>query len=227
MTETHARIVLVGECRVLREGLARILTQKGYLIVGQLRGLVGIVEACVREKPDLLVIDTPTRGNLGRTLKAVRHERPRQRVLLLAQLADFGSRLELEALRAGASWFPESSLSQLLDGVAEALRGNTVYSPQAAYRLFSGLANLERQHRRRRGSEVHKLTHREQEILEYIARGMTNKTIAENLCLSPHTVKNHVHNLLSKLNVGQRWEAAALARQRGWVSGVGASRSGH
>jgi len=97
------------------------------------------------------------------------------------------------------------------------LHRETVVAPEVAHRLFRRLGDLGRASRRRRQLEFLDLTARELEILGLIAHGLSNQEIADRLFLSVHTVKNHVHNLLERLRLTTRAEAAEYARARGWL----------
>ena len=124
----------------------------------------------------------------------------------------------LTYLEAGATEYvsKEESLRDLSGAISRALRGDTKCPPELARAAFSRLQELSRQ--RSRLDILHEmvLTRRESEILELIAAGLSNKEIAKELHLSLHTVKNHVHRILDKLEVKNRYEAIRFAHKSLW-----------
>jgi DNA-binding NarL/FixJ family response regulator len=96
-------------------------------------------------------------------------------------------------------------------------RGETVCSPHMAHRMFIRLSELAETSTRSVPQEPAILSDRELEILQWVAEGWSNRQIADHLCLSPHTVKNHVHNILKKLCVQRRLEAIKYASDRHWL----------
>lgn len=108
-------------------------------------------------------------------------------------------------------------LDELVRTLAAVVRGERVCGPGSARELFSRLARLGRRERQGERLEVLALTPRQMEVLRLIARGLGNDRIAVHLGLSPHTVKNHVHNILDRLGARDRAEAVANAYQRRWL----------
>jgi two-component system, NarL family, nitrate/nitrite response regulator NarL len=109
-----------------------------------------------------------------------------------------------------------ASIDNLRIAVESIARGETVCSPQITYSMFSRLAELA--HHAMGAQTI--LTTREMEILQLISQGWSNKRIANHLFVSLYTVKNHVHNILKKLQVQHRLEAVAYAYQRYWLKGT-------
>ena len=105
----------------------------------------------------------------------------------------------------------EASFAELVATIERVGSGESLCSPQVAAVLLRRVATLAAE---RSGNPTASLTTREREILELIDEGLSNKQIAQRLCIELPTVKNHVHNLLEKLDVHSRYEAAALMRER-------------
>jgi Response regulator containing a CheY-like receiver domain and an HTH DNA-binding domain len=98
-----------------------------------------------------------------------------------------------------------------------ATRGETMCPPHIAHTMFAHLSELAQTATRRMRHEPMILSDRELEILQLIAEGWSNRQIADHLYLSPHTVKNHVHNILKKLRVQRRLEAIKYASEKQWL----------
>lgn len=107
-------------------------------------------------------------------------------------------------------FFNHTTREQLLAGIAALLEGQTWLPRFLMEHLLGQWRALRREHTDRAG-----LTERERQILEWVAKGLSNMEIAEQLCLSPHTIKSHVHNLLGKLGAANRAEAVSLLHGRG------------
>ena len=137
---------------------------------------------------------------------------------------------EAEAMRyieagARASLPVETTFEEMCGVIERVLAGEAVYPPSIASSMFSRLAELASEQRRNRRLEAMILTPRELQILRLLADGLRNTTIASRLQISVHTVKNHVHHILDKLEVGDRTEAVAQAIQRGWLEDLRGQRS--
>jgi DNA-binding NarL/FixJ family response regulator len=205
------RLVAVAKVRFFREGLTRLFAERdGYSVVAT-AGASAQGLALIREhRPDivLLVLDADAGAPLVRDIVA---STPATRVISVGVSEDDPSVVELaEAGVAGYVTMDAGSedLVRIVDSVA---CGEALCHPRIASALLQRLATLSRT-----GETAHRpvtgLTAREREIVELIDRGLSNKEIATHLCIEVATVKNHVHNLLEKLRVTRRGEAAALMR---------------
>jgi two-component system nitrate/nitrite response regulator NarL len=125
----------------------------------------------------------------------------------------------LACIEAGVAGYvsKQGSLEDLIRRIDEALRGEIACSPDITHTVFSRLAELDQQRRSKETSDPTNLTAREMEILGLIAKGLSNKEIANQLCLSVHTVKNHVHHLLEKLSAKGRYAAVQRAYDKHWL----------
>ena len=111
-----------------------------------------------------------------------------------------------------------SSIEQMRAAIEQAVRGETVCSPDILGTMFAGMTKFRQETFWRERANSVRLTPRELEIVELIAQGLGNKQIAKRLFLSLYTVKNHVHNLVEKLQVEDRHEAVEYARRHRWLT---------
>jgi DNA-binding NarL/FixJ family response regulator len=126
----------------------------------------------------------------------------------------------IQGVAAGvhACLLEESSLSELLKAVDAVAGGRTYCSDEIITSLFEQVARLAKGSPSGDRADSSGLTRREREILHFMATGLSNKEIAKRLCVSVYTVKNHVHNILEKLQVDNRFAAVEYARDRSWLS---------
>jgi two-component system nitrate/nitrite response regulator NarL len=205
------RVLVVAGVRIYREGLADILSREHRVSVVATGedvedGLAKI--AALRPDVALLDLDVP---EICAVVEAARAAAPEVKVVALGMLEEDDS--VIACVEAGvAGYVPrDGSVDDLLRCVESAARGEMALSPSVAARLaqrvvaLSGALRLER--------DPPALTSRETEIVELIDEGMTNKQIAQRLCIELPTVKNHVHHILGKLEVSRRGEAAATLRR--------------
>jgi len=162
-----------------------------------------------------VLLDGPqVHGNGLPFLARLRAECPGLRVVLLAERED--ARLAASALQSGAGgWVAKDcSLSSLLRIVRGVLKGETHVSPALLTGVLRELTAA-REHRTESERLVGSLTPREREVLRCMVAGLGRKAVAERLCLSPHTVRTHMQNVLGKLDVHSTLAAVALARRAG------------
>lgn len=211
-----ARILLADEQSLFREAVKVILSgEEDLIVVGEARdGLQAVAEA-ERIRPDLALLeaDLPHCDGVRATL-LIRERVPDCKVVVLADHED--ERLLVEALDAGASGYvtKESPLANLIEATRAIHRGEMHIPPRMVATLLSRLL-----HRRREQDEalrrVARLTRREREVLALLAEGADNDAIARSLVISPDTARTHIQNLLSKLGVHSRLEAAAFVTRNG------------
>lgn len=126
----------------------------------------------------------------------------------------------LTYIEAGVSGYllQGATLGQIALALREVSAGRTSCAPELLLRVFERLEDMALD-REQGGSAVDcPLTFREQEILAWVEQGYSNREIADELVIAVHTVKHHVHNILEKLHMRRRWEAARFARQQGWLN---------
>ncbi len=202
------RILLVDDHEVVRRGLKTLLeAEPDFDIVGE----AGTVEEAIRrvgyDSPDVVVLDVRLPDGSG--VEACREIRSRfadTRVLMLTSFAD--EEALFSSILAGASGYVLKQIrgDDLIESIRKVGRGESLLDAEMTDRVF----------RRIRGEEpedplLARLSGQERKILDLIAEGLTNRQIAERMYLAEKTVKNYVSNMLSKLGMSRRTEAAAYA----------------
>ena len=207
-----ARVVIVSGLRLLRDGLADALSRAmGITVVAAVPDVQRARAAIAEHAPNLVLIDMEMRDSLTLVREIPRELAPRVVVFAVSDTQD----ALLPYIEAGIHGYVsrDGSLADVVAAVESVRRGETIVSPRLAASLFQCLA----EHRRRRemgavSPTAPDLTARERQILSLVEQGLTNKEIARALGIELPTVKNHVHNLLEKLKVSRRGQAAARAR---------------
>jgi DNA-binding NarL/FixJ family response regulator len=205
------RVLIADDHEVVREGLRTFLQlQDGLEVVGEAADGVQALAQSDLKRPDVVLMDLvmPKLDGLG-AMRELRRRLPQIRVIVLTSFLD-DERL-LPAIQAGAAGYllKDVEPSELARAIRAAHAGQALLAPAAAARLVEAVAE----------GTVRRdpLTRREQEVLELIAHGRSNKRIALELGISEKTVKAHVGRLLAKLGVADRTQAALLAVREGLV----------
>jgi DNA-binding NarL/FixJ family response regulator len=208
------RVLVVDDHPLYREGLATaIATMPGKEVVAEAADGAAAVELAAALSPDVVVMDLHMPGVNGvDATRAITAAQPEVAVLVLTMLE--GDDSVFAAVRAGARGYllkgaDRAEIARALDAVAH---GEVVFSSTIAARVLAFFAGG------RPGLEVTpfpELTDREREVLDLVARGLTNAEIARRLFVSDKTVRNHVSNVFAKLHVAGRAEAVARARDAG------------
>lgn len=206
--------LLVDDHTIVRQGVRALLeTQPDIQIVGEASSGAEAVELCTETAPDVVLMDLLMPGMNGvEATRQIKQVSPRTQVIVLTSYHE--DEHVLPALRAGALSYllKDTSPADLLDAVRKAALGETTMSPRVASQLMKALQGG------RPGEEdpFADLSKRELEVLRLIAEGLSNAVIGEQLFISEKTVKSHVGNILSKLHLADRTQAAVLA----WRSGL-------
>jgi DNA-binding NarL/FixJ family response regulator len=207
------RVLIVDDHEVLGASLAHVLDDQPDLIsVGLAKNLEQARAGVRSATPDVLVLDRRLPDGDGiAAIPDLRALRPSMNVVVLTA-SDQDSVL-VEAIEAGAAGFISKTrgLSEVTSAVRAAAAGESVISPEMLSRLLPKL-------RRSSGPEP-QLTRREQEVLNRVAKGMSNAAIADELTVSINTVRNHISNLSAKLGAHSKLEALSIAVQRGLYPG--------
>jgi NarL family two-component system response regulator LiaR len=206
MTQTRLiRILIVDDHDMLRSGLSLFIkTNPDFLLVGEASSGKEAIEACERLQPDVVLIDLMMPEMDGVT--AIRHIRaqfPAIRLLALSSFVD--EELVNAALSAGAiSYLLKSvSIDALANAIGAAYAGKATLAPEATQALVNAAQRPTVPH--------YPLSHREQQVLALMVRGLSNAEIAEQLVIGVSTAKKHVSSIFAKLEVTSRAEAVALA----------------
>ena len=204
------RVAVVAETRLFRDGVADTLRRHDVEIVGAAATGREALECVHSLRPDVVLLDM-ARIESAETLRALTTAVPTTKVVALA-VPEVEAHVIACAEAGIAGYVPrEGSVADLIATIESVASGETLFSPRMAAGLLRRLAALAAE---RDPDGDPRLTARETEIAELIADGLTNKEIAQRLFVEVATVKNHVHNILEKLNVRRRGEAAARVRRR-------------
>lgn len=214
------RLVIVHPSRLFRECLVAVLANNpSFQALGADPGAAGLPASLEAQQPDVVLLALGLPDQLTLHLTRELHRRlERVKIILLARGEPDEHLLECIAAGAQGCVLEQATVGELQRIIARVRDGELFCSPEIVQTMFAQLA-----HFGTRGPQwVHhaaevSLTPRELEILQFIAGRMSNKEIAKRLSLSLHTVKNHVHNIVEKLQVDDRHQAVAFARQRDWL----------
>lgn len=207
------RIVIVGEIRLYRDGLAEFLGRTaGFEVVGCASDRLEAFDLLRTHYPDIILLDMATQGSHD-AVRVMKELAPQAPVIALGVPSAEGE--VLRCAEAGVAGYVsrDATLDALVATIGNALNGEVQCSPQMAGSMFRLIGMLSAA--RQEPPVEDALTGREREILHLIEQGHSNKEIARSLGIEVATVKNHVHNLLDKLHVHRRGEAAARFRGRG------------
>lgn len=203
------KTMIVAEVKLFREGLACALNNDGrFQLVGSLSGRQDILASVRRCRPQLVLIELAGPASLV-ALKTI--ARLDASIALIALAVGESEQEIIACAEAGADGFVtrDASIKDLTQTIRASMKGELRCSPRIARSLFHHVRVLANQSN---GGPVSGLTGREDEILDLIAQGFSNKRIARSLGIEVATVKNHVHSILGKLGVSCRGEAAAKRR---------------
>jgi two-component system, NarL family, response regulator LiaR len=205
--EPRIKVMLVDDHAVVRSGLSAFLSVVPDLeLVGEAENGDEAVRRCGLLYPDVILMDLMMPGTDGVTATRLIHEKyPAVHVIALTSFPE--DDLVQKALQAGATGYLMKNVSarELADAIRAAHKGKMTLSPEAAQALAHAAAN------QAQGAE---LTEREREVLKLMVEGLNNAEIAERLVVSLSTVKYHISNILSKLEVDNRVAAVTLAIQK-------------
>lgn len=210
------RVLLADRHALFREAMRAVLDAEAELhVVAEARDSLEAVSEAERTLPHVTILDIDLPMSDGaRTTSAIKASVPECQVLVLSPREDYRGLIEL--LDAGASGYltREAPLADLIHATKAVHRGDTLVPPNMLGPLLTGLL------RRKRGQDrafdrVSRLTSREREVLVMVAQGAGNEAIAESLVISPQTARTHIQNILGKLEVHSRLEAAAFVTRSG------------
>ncbi|HCU58081.1 MAG TPA: DNA-binding response regulator [Anaerolineaceae bacterium] len=208
-------ILLVDDHEVVRQGLRAYLdAQPDFKVIGEASSGEEAVVAAMEYLPDVMLMDLVMSGMGGvEATRKVKDITPRTQIVVLTSYHQ--DEFIFPALQAGAISYvlKDVMMDDLADAIRKASRGEAVLHPRVAERVIREINGG-------KGitfSPFTELTNREMEVLRLIARGMSNCDIAEVLFISENTVKGHVSNILSKLQLADRTQAAVYAWEQGLV----------
>ena len=203
------KLVVVEDNRLLREGLTVMLKEQPDITVIASLGSGDALIRGKRLKPDVILLDFVLRSSSSlRLVHSIRKMNPDSRVIVM-DLAPIQPSL-VEYVQAGVAGFvlKDAKFADFLKAVRDVARGKKVLPPTLTSSLFSEIATHATRDRKGNPFKSVRMTHREREVIELIAEGLSNKQIAVRLNLAVDTVKSHVHNILEKLELHTRLEIA-------------------
>jgi DNA-binding NarL/FixJ family response regulator len=209
------RALIVDDHALFRRGLEMVLAAEDDIeLVGEASDGAEAVEKAGESLPDVVLMDIRMPRSSGiEACRAMKEVAPSSKIVMLT-ISDEEEDL-FEAIRAGASGYLLKDIP--LDEVADVVRavhgGQSLINPSMAAKLLTEFATLAKRDAEEPVEQVPapKLTDREMQVLKLVARGMNNRDIAKELFISENTVKNHVRNILEKLQIHSRMEAVMIA----------------
>jgi NarL family two-component system response regulator LiaR len=215
MTTTPIRILIADDHAVVRRGLQTLINSEPNMeVVGEAVDGVDAVQKALALEPDVILLDmVMPRQNGLEAIGEIKQARPDARILILTSFAEDDK--VFPSIKAGALGYllKDSSPEQLLQAILDVYRGEPSLHPSIALKLMRELnqpPDLP--------PTEEPLTEREVEVLKLVARGLTNQEIASTLVISERTVGNHLGNILSKLHLANRTQAALYALRQGLAS---------
>jgi len=203
------RILIADDHHVVRRGLVFFLTtQKDLEIIGEAENGRKAVEMAKELKPDIILMDLamPEMDGIQAT-KIIKEEEPSIKIMILTSFSDQDH--VIPALEAGASGFQLKDIQpdELVTSIKKMVKGENQLHPKATSHLLANLSHSSNPTKKL----LEELTKRELDVLKEIAKGKSNKEIAASLYITEKTVKTHVSNLLAKLELADRTQAALFA----------------
>lgn len=208
------KILICDDQAIVRDGLELLLKlEKDLEVVGAAQDGVEALDLAMQTKPDLVLMDLKMPGMNGvEATRRIHEQLPEIKILVLTTFDD--DEWVFDAVRAGATGYllKDTPREKVVDAIRGTVLGKSFLDPAIAGKLMKQVATRQEQ-----PSSIitDKLTARELDILKFIAHGLTNADIADRLHLSEGTVRNHVSEIFTKLEVNDRTQAAILAIRHG------------
>ncbi len=215
------RVLLADDHSLFREGMASILNaQPDFEVIGEAADGLEVLVKAKELMPDLILMDINMPGCDGlEATQRIRRDFPSITIVMLT-VRDEDEKL-FQAIKSGAQGYLLKSIRswELVNLLRGATQGEAAITPALAGRMLEEFRRLgQRQEQTPPSDETVALTVREQDVLSLVAACATDKEIADELCISVHTVKSHMRNILAKLQLGRRHEAALFAMREGLIS---------
>jgi len=212
------KILIADDHAFVREGTRRILEQESDLeVVAEAGDGEEAVKMASELKPDVALIDVamPKLDGIEAT-RQIKALCPAVAVLVLSAYDD--DQFVFGLLEAGAAGYMLKNVrgQEIVDAIRAVHAGESVLHPSVARKVLNRFASVSGKPRERKSLEL--LTEREMDVLKLVTKGLSNKDIADKLCLSVRTVQGHLANIFNKLRVSSRTEAVVHALKEGWVT---------
>ncbi|MCG8350767.1 MAG: response regulator transcription factor [Chloroflexales bacterium] len=210
-------ICIVDDHQIFRDGLKLLFDNTADMqVIAEAQSGEDALEKLAELKPDLILMDIqlPDKNGIDVT-RELKERNPAHKVLMLTMFEDDQS--VFAAMRAGALGYVLKGINheEMVQTVRIAAAGGAVFSPQIAERILQWFSQAGNQQSEATAVELSVLTQRERDVLELLAAGCDNNTIADRLTVTEKTVRNYVSQLLKKLEVSDRYAAAEKARRAG------------
>jgi DNA-binding NarL/FixJ family response regulator len=205
------RVVVVDDQELFRRGLTMLLgVEPDIEVVGEAGDGNSAIELALETVPDVVLLDVrmPKRSGLEACMR-IKEQVPSTRIIMLTVSDEEGDLYE--AVKNGASGYllKDSSIDEVAQAVRVVAEGQSLISPSMAAKLIDEFKEISRSDRE--AGAAPRLTDRELEVLRLVAKGLNNREVAKQLFISENTVKNHVRNILDKLQLHSRMEAVMYA----------------
>lgn len=214
------RLMIVDDHALVRQGLKQILgLEEDFIVVGEVQHGDEVIEKVLSLKPDVILMDINLPGKNGIELTAeLKAKIPAVKILALT--IDTDQYHLSKIIKAGALGYILKDIDPdtLCEAIRTVARGDAYIQPCLLAKLLTELRQSVSEEKKAILPEHLGLTHRELEIVSYIACGESNKEIAEKLFISEKTVKNHVSNILRKMDLQDRTQVAIYAYRQGLIS---------
>jgi DNA-binding NarL/FixJ family response regulator len=207
------RVLVVDDHALFRRGLQMVLEQEPDIeVVGEASDGTEAVEVAAETLPDIVLMDVrmPKRGGID-ACTAIHDVAPSTKIIMLT-ISDEEADL-YDAIKAGAMGYllKEISIEEVASAIRAVYGGQSLISPSMASKLLTEFASMVKKTDERQQVPAPRLTDREMEVLKLVAKGLNNRDIAKQLFISENTVKNHIRNILEKLQLHSRMEAVVYA----------------
>jgi two-component system NarL family response regulator len=204
------RVLVVDDQELFRRGLTMLLgVEEGIEVVGEAGDGVRGADLAISSAPDVVLLDVrmPKQSGID-TCVQIKEALPTTKIIMLT-MSDEEADL-YEAVKSGASGYllKDSSIEEVAQGIRVVADGQSLISPSMAAKLIDEFKTMSKPER---NGPALKLTERELEVLRLVAKGLSNREVANQLRISENTVKNHVRNMLEKLQLHSRMEAVMFA----------------
>lgn len=215
---SYIKVMIADDHAVVREGTRRILEQEpGLVVIADATNGLEAIEMASRLKPDVAIIDISMPLLDGvETTKQIKNNCPEITVLILSAYDD--DEFVFNLLEAGASGYLLKDVRgrELVEAVKAVYAGESVLHPSIARKVLDRFVSTSQKPKKQGSLET--LSQREREILKLATRGLSNRDIAEELCLSIRTVQGHLTHIFNKLQVVSRTEAVVRGLKEGWIT---------
>jgi NarL family two-component system response regulator LiaR len=214
MEEQKIRILIADDHAVVRKGLlALIQTEEGMEIIGEAADGAEAVELAETLSPDVILLDLVMPRMDGiEAIGKIRQNDPEARILVLTSFSEDEKVLTAIEVGAMGCLLKDATPDELLRAIRDVHQGRSALNPEIAQKLIRRMRKTEPP------KPVEELTARETEVLRCIARGLSNRDIGDKLFISEPTVRTHVSNILMKLELPNRTQAALFAVREGLVT---------